>query len=102
MGVKKSGRRGRARQGERLSNISTFGGGARISRAALLAGASLVALAALAAPDRALAACSGKNQTISSPSFPGPIFGKGGNITVDAVASIAGGPTGVYARNCGI
>ena len=72
------------------------------SRAALLAGASLVALAALAAPDRALAACSGQNQTISSPSFPGPIFGKGGDITVDAGASIAGGPTGVYAKNCGI
>ena len=72
MGVKKSGRRVRARQVEGLSNISTFGGGARISRAALLAGASLVALGALAAPDRALAACSGKNQTISSPSTPGP------------------------------
>ena len=72
------------------------------SRASLLAGASLIALAALGAPDRAFAACSGKNQTISSPSFPGPIFGKGGNITVDAGASVAGGPTGVYAKNCGI
>ena len=72
------------------------------SRAALLAGASLVALAALAAPDRALAACSGKNQTISSPSTPGPIFGTGGNITVDFAGSVAGGPTGVYAKNCGI
>src|SRR5271166_4302517 len=72
------------------------------SRAALLAGASLVALAALTAPDRAFAACSGKNRTISSSSTPGPIFGKGGNITVDAGASIAGGPTGVYAKNCGI
>ncbi len=74
------------------------------SRAALLAGASLVVLGALATPDRALAACSGANQTISSPSTPGPIFGKGtgGNITVDAGASVAGGPTGVYAKNCGI
>ena len=74
----------------------------RVSRAALLAGVSLVALGAFAAPDRALAACSGKDQTISSPSFPGPVFGKGGDITVDAGASVAGGPTGVYARNCGI
>jgi hypothetical protein len=73
-----------------------------LSRAALLASASLIVLAALGAPDRALAACSGHNRTISSPSTPGPIFGQGGNITVDAGASIAGGPTGVYAKNCGI
>jgi hypothetical protein len=72
------------------------------SRAALLAGVSLVALAALAAPDRAFAACSGKNQTISSPSTQGPILGDGGNITVDASASVAEGPTGVYAKNCDI
>ncbi len=39
------------------------------SRASLLAGASLIALAALGAPDRARAACSGANQTVSSPSF---------------------------------
>ena len=76
--------------------------GVGLSRPALLASASLIALAALGGPDRALAACSGKNQTISSPSTPGPIFGKGGNITVNAGASIAGGPTGVYAQNCGI
>ncbi len=57
MGVKKSGRRAFARQVEDLPNIST--GGARISRASLLAGASLVALAALTAPDPALAQCSG-------------------------------------------
>ena len=68
MGMKHSGRRGsaRARQVEGLSNVSTIGGGARISREFLLAGASLLALAAFAASDRALAACSGPNQTISS------------------------------------
>ncbi len=43
MGVQKSGRRALARQVEDLSNSSTFSGGARISRAALQAGASLVA-----------------------------------------------------------
>jgi hypothetical protein len=102
MSGQKSWQSGGARQVERLSNISIFGGGPRISRTALLAGASLVALAALAAPDQALAACSGHNRSISSPSTPGPVFGKGGNITVDAGASIAGGPTGVYAENCGI
>ena len=74
----------------------------RNSRAALLASASLIVLAALGLPSAARAACSGANQTISSPSTPGPIFGKGGNITVDAGASVAGGPTGVYAKNCGI
>ncbi len=102
MGMKKSGRQARARQFEDLSNISTLRGGARISRASLLAGASFVALGAFAVPDWAFAACSGKNQTITSPLSPGPIFGKGGNIAVDAGASVAGGPTGVYAKNCGI
>ena len=71
------------------------------SRAALLASASLVALAAFGSP-AAQAACSGKDRTISSHSFPGPVFGTGGDITVDVWASVAGGPTGVYARNCGI
>ena len=45
---------------------------------------------------------SGANQVISTPDFPGPVFGTGGNITVDVGASIAGGPTGVYAQNFGI
>ncbi len=60
MGVQISGwQSAGAPQVEDLSNISTFSGGRRISRASLLAGASLVALRALAAPDRALAACTG-------------------------------------------
>ena len=101
MGGKKSGRRGRARQAEGLFDISTCGG-ARTSRAGLLAGASLVALATLGEPGSAWASCSGAGHTISSPSFPGPVFGTGGDITVDAGASVAGGPTGVYAQDCGI
>jgi hypothetical protein len=84
MGVRESGRRARAQQGEGLFNISTLSGGARVSRASLLAGASLVALATLGAPGAAWAGCSGADQTISSPSFPGPILATGGDITVDA------------------
>ena len=92
MGGQKSGRRSaRARQVEGLSNISTFSGGARISRASLLAGASLVALGALAAPDRALAECSGLDQTIST-SRTGPVFSDGGSITITGSGSILGGP----------
>jgi hypothetical protein len=72
------------------------------SRGALLASASLIVLAALALPGAARAACSRANQTIWSASTPGPIFGTGGNITIDSGASVAGGPTGVYAQNCGI
>ena len=72
------------------------------SRPALLASASLIALAALGPMSAARAACSGANQTVSSPSTPGPIFGTGGNITIDSGASVAGGPQGVYARHCGI
>ena len=45
---------------------------------------------------------SGANQIISTPDFPGPVFSTGGNITVEVGASIAGGPTGVYAQNFGI
>jgi len=55
-------------------------------RDALLAGASLLALAALASP-RPAAACSGAPQIISAPSTPGPIFGAGGDITVDSGAN---------------
>ena len=102
MGVKKSGRRARARQVDGLSNISTFSGGARISRASLLAGASLVALAALAAPDRALAQCSGSRQTISTPTT-GPVLSDGGAITVTGSGSISGDPgDGVDAVTCAI
>jgi hypothetical protein len=90
MGVQKSGRQSaRSRQVEGPSNISALSGGARISRASLLAGASLVALGALAAPDRALAACSGHNQTIST-SRTGPVLSDGGAITVTTSGSVTG------------
>ena len=88
MGMKKSGRRCRARA-RHHSDISTFGGGVRISRASLLAGASLVALVAFAAPDRAFAACSGLNRTISTPTT-GPVYSNGGAITVTKSGSITG------------
>ncbi len=54
--------------------------------------AALVVLAALGAPSAAWAGCIGKNQTISSPSTPGPIFGKGGNTTIDAGGERRRGP----------
>ncbi len=102
MGGQKSGRRSaRSRQVEGLSNTSTFSGGARISRASLLAGASLVAIGALAAPDRALAACSGLDQIIST-SKMGPVFSDGGAITVTGTGSISGDPDGVDALTCAI
>ena len=84
MGVKQSGWRNcaRTREVESASNISTFGGGVRISRAALLAGASLIALAALGAPGTARA-CTGADQTISTV-ISGPIFSTGGTITSSA------------------
>ena len=73
------------------------------SRTALLAGASLVALGAFAAPDRALAACSGHNQTIST-SRTGPVLSNGGSITITGSGSITGGPAGdgVDALTCPI
>jgi hypothetical protein len=77
MGVKNRVWRVRSRKAQGVSNISTFRG-ARISRASLLTGASLVALSALAAPDRALASCSGSNQTIST-STTGPVVSTGGD-----------------------
>jgi PEP-CTERM motif len=79
----------------------------RVSRSSLLAGASLVTLGALAAPDRALAQCTGLNQTIST-STTGPVLSTGGAITVTGSGSITGGSgffaagDGVDALTCGI
>ena len=70
------------------------------SRAALLASASLIALSALAAPDAAWA-CSGANLTIST-AVAGPILSTGGSITVTTRGAVDGGPTGVWAQNCGV
>jgi hypothetical protein len=80
------------------------GSSARSMRAALLAGASAIAFAALGSA-AASAACSNKNQTISS-FTTGPIFGDwdgskphAGDITVK---DSGGDRLGVYAKNCGI
>jgi hypothetical protein len=96
VGVKKSGRRARARQVEDRSYISTFTGSARIPRASLLAGASVLALGAFAAPDRALATCSGTNQRISTPTT-GPVVSDGGAIAVTTTGIVTGlrGATGL-------
>src|SRR5208282_146893 len=101
MSARKSG--GRGRKAQVVSDISTFTGGMRFSRAWLLTGASLAALAALAAPDRAHAACSGPNRTISTPRT-GPVLSNGGAITVTSAGSISGGPSGdgVDALTCPI
>jgi hypothetical protein len=72
-----------------------------LCRAALLAGASLIVLATLAAPDRAWA-CSGANVPPINTPVPGPILGTGGSITVLTHGVVNGGPTGVNALNCSI
>jgi len=88
MGMQKSGwRSAGARQVEDLSDIWTFGGGARIWRASLLATAS---------PCAAQAQFGGKNQIISGP-VAGPIKSNGGAITVTSTGIISGGPDGVDA-----
>jgi hypothetical protein len=73
----------------------------RVLRASLLSGASFIALAASAAPDRALAACSGQNQTIST-HRTGPVVSDGGAITITSSGFVSGGTsqTGVLAKAC--
>ncbi len=73
----------------------------RRARAALLAGASFVAFAALGAPGSARAGCTGLNQVFSGPAS-GPILSTGGAITVSSGGSIAGNPTGVDASVCSV
>jgi len=95
MGVKKS--RGPERPPsaaiQSLAGFLAWTGGGRFSRAALLASASLVALSAFAAPDRALARCSGRPQTYSTPTT-GPVYSDGGAITVTTSGTVTG-PGGV-------
>jgi hypothetical protein len=67
-----------------------------LRKAALLAGASLIVIAALAASDRAWA-CSGLNVPPINTPVPGPILGTGGSITVLIHGVVSGGPTGVTA-----
>lgn len=70
------------------------------TRAALLAGASIIALATFGAPSTA-SACSWLDQTIST-SATGPILATNGSITVDGGVTVTGHPTGVSAASCGI
>jgi hypothetical protein len=71
-----------------------------VSRAALLAGVSFAALAAFGDP-KAMAACSGANQTIST-STTGPIDSTGGSIAVLSGVTISGAPDAVDAISCTI
>jgi hypothetical protein len=75
--------------------------GMRVSRPSLLASASLAVLAASAAPDRALAACSGQNQTIST-HRTGPVVSDGGAITITSSGFVSSGTSqaGVQANVC--
>jgi len=75
----------------------------RVSRAALLAGASVFALAALGASGVARAACDPSPQIIAMPTS-GPIHSNGGAITITGSGSITGGPggDGVDALTCPI
>ena len=73
----------------------------RRSRAALLAGASLIALAALGPSGAAQAACTRPEQAITG-SISGPVFSNGGAITISGTGEVIGGAEGVYAQNCGI
>jgi hypothetical protein len=72
-----------------------------LSRPALLASASLIALAALGLPGAARADCNDHNQTIST-TASGPISSTGGAITIKSSGTINGGPTGVSASSCSI
>ena len=93
MGMQKSGwRSARARLVEDLSNIWTLSGGARISRASLLATAS---------PSAAQAQFGGMNRIISGP-VAGPVHSNGGAITVTSTGIISGGPDGVDAISSSI
>src|SRR6516165_5689581 len=71
------------------------------SRPALLASASLIALAALSAPGVARAACDPSPEIISGP-FAGPVVSNVGAITVTGSGKIACGPDGVDTLACAI
>jgi hypothetical protein len=81
----------------RIRTLGSARGGGRSLRTALLAGASLIALAALGAPE-ASGACSGATQAISAPTT-GPINSNGGPITVGAAGTVY---YGVSALSCSI
>ena len=86
---------------DRLDAATTSAKPGRLSRSALLAGASLAALAALAEPGASWAACAPSTQTIST-GVTGPVLANGGSILATGPGSIAGGAEGVFAENCSI
>ena len=71
------------------------------SRPALLASASIIALAAIGVSGAARAACVPSLQTISGP-VSGPVVSNGGAINVTGAGDISGGPDGVDALTCAI
>ena len=70
-------------------------------RPALLASASLIALATLGTPGAAWAGCMPSTRTIST-GVTGPVVSNGGAILVTGGGSIAAGPEGVFAESCSI
>jgi hypothetical protein len=88
------------RKGAGLLNRLIATDGRRCSRGALLAGASLIALAALGGSDSAQA-CVPSLQTISAPTV-GPVLSNDGAIVVTSTGVINGGPDGVDAPTCSI
>jgi hypothetical protein len=89
------------REGKARNLVQSFGlKRGEVSRAALLASASLIALAAFGGPGAAYA-CSGADQTISHIVHE-TVVSTGGSITVDPGKGIFGAPDGVDAFNCDI
>jgi hypothetical protein len=105
MGVEKSVGRDGAHDSD-LPNFLKLTCGMPMSRASLLASASLVASVAFPAPDRALAKCSGADQTFST-ATTGPVFSDGGATSVTTRGRVIGangvtGLDGVEATKCSV
>ena len=101
MGAHAGGRA--AEEGRKQASVRAGPNYGRVSRAALLAGASALALPVLGGSGVALAACVPSPQTVATP-VSGPIFSNGGAMTVTGSGSITGGPggDGVHALKCPI
>jgi hypothetical protein len=88
--------RARGRRVQHPSGVLTAAAGGRALCAALLGGASLLALSAFALPTGARAACNGPDQTFNM-AVAGPANSNGGAITVTNMGTVtgkAGGPFG--------
>src|SRR5271165_5987646 len=94
--------RGRAACGHSAFPSFAVVEGARGSRSAWLAGASLIALAAFGAPRTAFAGCTGADQTLPATVQPGPVTATNGAITLPSGGTINGGPDGVDSLTCSI